>query len=374
MKNALRIGAHDRLMVLVPHPDDESLAAGGLIQRALALGVALRVVFATDGEDNAWTQRIVERRLWIGPADRARFGLLRRAEAFAALACLGVDAGDALFLGFPDQGITDLLTLGDPEALAKLVSLIATWRPTLLIVPSSFDRHPDHSALGVLTRLAVARLDRGIAPRVLGYLVHVPGSMRVGSDTLELDLSAGERERKRSAILCHRTQVTVHRRKFLSFAAETERFEPGDVVTAAAPARIRFVAFDAGGLRLEIDTGARPGPFGPKTLLLTIDAESAGTRTLSVALRWRAGKAEIRHVGNGEAAGTARLERSRRGGLVTVPRDACLPAERIFAKLRCRPGFYDNAGWVDLSAARGEIPWATPAPLAKHMASVGPLL
>src|SRR6185437_13706739 len=34
-----------RLMVLAPHPDDESLAAGGLIQRALECGAAVSVVF-----------------------------------------------------------------------------------------------------------------------------------------------------------------------------------------------------------------------------------------------------------------------------------------------------------------------------------------
>jgi len=374
MSQGLALGKDDRVMVVAPHPDDDSLAAGGLLQRALAAGAAVRVLFATDGENNAWTQRIVERRLRIGPDDRVRFGLFRRAEAFAALARLGVDAGDALFLGFPDQGITDLLTSGDPESLAKLVSLITTWRPTLLIAPSSFDRHPDHSALGVLTRFAVARLGRGIAPRLLSYLVHIPGSFQEGSDILELDLTAGERERKRNAILCHRTQVTVHRRKFLSFSAEIERFDPGDVAAVpAAPGPIRFVAIDAGGLRLEVDAGARPGLLGSRTLLLAIDARDAGIRTLSVALRWRTGAVEIRRAGNGEPAGTARLERSRRGDLVTVPLDACLPAERIFAKIRRRLGFYDSAGWAELSAGRGERAWAAPPRLATQTAAASQL-
>ena len=39
-----------RLMVFSPHPDDETLAAGGLIQRVLSLGGSVKVVFMTSGD------------------------------------------------------------------------------------------------------------------------------------------------------------------------------------------------------------------------------------------------------------------------------------------------------------------------------------
>jgi hypothetical protein len=39
-----------RLMVFAPHPDDETLAAGGLIQRVLARDGQVRVVFVTNGD------------------------------------------------------------------------------------------------------------------------------------------------------------------------------------------------------------------------------------------------------------------------------------------------------------------------------------
>ncbi len=35
----------DRIMVLAPHPDDEALSAGGLLQEALARKLPVRVVF-----------------------------------------------------------------------------------------------------------------------------------------------------------------------------------------------------------------------------------------------------------------------------------------------------------------------------------------
>src|SRR5262245_17016997 len=39
-----------RLLVIAPHPDDEVIAAGGLIQRVRAIHGAVRVVYLTDGE------------------------------------------------------------------------------------------------------------------------------------------------------------------------------------------------------------------------------------------------------------------------------------------------------------------------------------
>ncbi|MEI6861832.1 MAG: PIG-L family deacetylase, partial [Verrucomicrobiota bacterium] len=41
-----------RVTVLAPHPDDEALGTGGLIQQALARGAAVRVVLLTDGAPN----------------------------------------------------------------------------------------------------------------------------------------------------------------------------------------------------------------------------------------------------------------------------------------------------------------------------------
>jgi hypothetical protein len=39
-----------RLLVVAPHPDDETLGAGGLIQRVRHAGGAVKVVFMTNGD------------------------------------------------------------------------------------------------------------------------------------------------------------------------------------------------------------------------------------------------------------------------------------------------------------------------------------
>ncbi|PYT15135.1 MAG: hypothetical protein DMF51_07340 [Acidobacteria bacterium] len=161
----------EHLLFLAPHPDDETLAAGALLQRTIARGGRARVVFATDGDNNPWTQRLVEGRIRIRPDDSARFGRRRRAEALAALAELGLAADDALFLGLPDQAITDLVIAGDGGAVERLAAVLRDWRTTLLVLPSLFDLHPDHSALAVLMRLALERASPDPLPRALSYIV-----------------------------------------------------------------------------------------------------------------------------------------------------------------------------------------------------------
>ena len=99
-----------RLLVFAPHPDDESLGTAGLIQHVLARGGQVRVVFATDGDNNPWPQRYLERRWRLSIRDRQRWGTRRRDEALAALQTLGVVADDAVhFLHWPDQGLAHLL-------------------------------------------------------------------------------------------------------------------------------------------------------------------------------------------------------------------------------------------------------------------------
>src|SRR5215475_693274 len=105
----LALDSDSRLMVFAPHPDDEALGCGIMLQRARAASAATRVVYVTDGENNPWPQRFLERKWRLDSHDRKRWGQLRRAECLAALRVLGHDPASACFLTMPDQGLTGLL-------------------------------------------------------------------------------------------------------------------------------------------------------------------------------------------------------------------------------------------------------------------------
>ena len=218
----LGLSPTDRVMILAPHPDDEALGTGGLIQQALAAGASVRVVFVTDGDNNPWPQRHAERRLIIRPADRRRLGAQRRAEAVHALATLGLGGGDTFFQGFPDTALLPLWKKRDAAALAAFSRALADWPPTLLVTPSAHDRHPDHCGVFALAQAALGR--NGQSPAQVSYLIHRPWFRRAPVLDVALPLTSAQRETKLRAILCHETQMKLSRRRFTSFAKPVEMF------------------------------------------------------------------------------------------------------------------------------------------------------
>ena len=214
------------LLIVAPHPDDESLAAGGLIQRAFAHGARVHVVFVTDGDNNPWPQRVLERRLRIGERERERWGARRRGEADHALRELGAQHVTVHRLGWPDGGVTWKL-------VDEAVSVVAQWRtlldgiaPTLMVLPELADAHPDHSALHVLLELVLDGMPEARRPECLCYVLHgraAPDPKR----EVTFELNEAEQERKRNAIHAHRSQMTLSRGRLLRWATAQERFAAG---------------------------------------------------------------------------------------------------------------------------------------------------
>ena len=310
-----------RVLVLAAHPDDESLAAGGLLQRAVALGATVHVVFATDGENNPWPQRVLERRWRIGPRERARWGARRRAEARAALGTLGVPLACATFLHLPDQGLTPLLLQADGRATGLLADAVAAVRPTLLVAPSGSDRHPDHAALAVLLRLALGRLGPR-APRAteLAYVVHgdTPTPRHV-----ELALTPEEQSRKQAAIRCHASQIALSRGRFLACARPTEVFlDPAR--HADVRHRVRRVVRCGDGLLFVLAPGRGAEAAVPATLAVV--AMGPGCHVVS------------RSVPVAPATRVVRLSLPTR-------------VVQVWARLERPRLFFDRAGWRALSVS-----------------------
>jgi LmbE family N-acetylglucosaminyl deacetylase len=204
-------------LIIAPHPDDEVIGAGGLIQRA----GDVRVVFVTAGENNPWPQRVMQRKWLISAADREAWGAMRRREAAASLHVLGARPDAMIFLDFPDQQIARLARQGDQRLTEILRGIIRDFQPSLLVSTSAQDFHADHRAVAWFAHHAV-RGTGDNAPEVVTYVVHGEGEPR--RLHLSLALTAAERERKRRAIQCHASQLFLSRRRFLSYAQPHEDF------------------------------------------------------------------------------------------------------------------------------------------------------
>ena len=214
-----------RLLILAPHPDDECLGTGGLIQQALAKGAKIKVIFITNGDNNPWPQRYLEKRWFIGPEERKRWGERRKIEAENSLEILGGGKVATTFLGLPDAGILNLWKNNDAVILEKLMREFTAWQPTLLILPSEFDRHSDHRATHLYGRAALAETSNKYP--VLTYLIHRPWLMKLTQKPkpqIKLELSPREQDKKLQAILCHKTQMALSQSRFSQFAQTTEPY------------------------------------------------------------------------------------------------------------------------------------------------------
>jgi LmbE family N-acetylglucosaminyl deacetylase len=226
----------DRALIIAPHPDDEVIGAGGLIQRVAARGGDVRVVFVTAGENNPWPQRVLQRKWLITAADREAWGTMRRNEAVKSLAVLGAPGHAPIFLGFPDQQIARMAREGDQRLSDILRGIIADFQPSLLVSTSAQDFHADHRAVAYFAHHAV----RGIgdnAPEIVTYVVHGEGAPH--RLHFSLLLTEREREQKRRAIECHVSQLLLSRRRFLSYAQPHEDFFAAEFDLVCAESRAR---------------------------------------------------------------------------------------------------------------------------------------
>lgn len=214
-----------RVLILAPHPDDECLGTGGLIQKALAQGVNIKVIFITNGDNNPWPQRYLEKKWFIGAEERKRWGQRRKIEAQNSLQILGEGKVATTFLGLPDAGILNLWKKEDTSILENLVKEFNAWQPTLLVLPSEFDRHSDHRATHLYGRKALAETSNKC--RVITYLIHRPWLMKITrkpKPQIKLELSPLEQDKKLQAILCHKTQMALSQSRFSQFAQPTEPY------------------------------------------------------------------------------------------------------------------------------------------------------
>jgi LmbE family N-acetylglucosaminyl deacetylase len=189
----LRFARPPRVVIVAPHPDDEVLAAGGLLQMVSGIGAEIAVIAVTNGEASH-------------PGARAQgydLGATRALEAQIALQRLGCDAARIQRLGLPDGAVSERI----PDLTDALSRVL---RPDdLCVAPWRSDGHPDHDATGSAA-VAAARVT---GTPVLEYLVWTwhwatPDSALVPwSRCRRLALGRRQMARKRWATYAYASQI-----------------------------------------------------------------------------------------------------------------------------------------------------------------------
>ncbi len=189
-------------LILAPHPDDESLGCGGLIAQACRLGREVTVAIVTDGTGSHPRSRLY-------PPDR--LGALRKQEARAAVAALGLAPDRLLFLGLRDTA-SPHPGVDEPafsEAAALVAALAGRLRARAILTTWEHDPHGDHVSANRLGAAAA----RATGARLLSYPVW--GWTLSGDYSLPDALPSGYRldiglelAAKRRAIAAHVSQTT----------------------------------------------------------------------------------------------------------------------------------------------------------------------
>ena len=312
------------LLVIAPHPDDETLCCAGVIQRVSGAGGKVAVVWITSGDASEMDLLVIEKSLFRKPQKLRDLGARRMQEARAAAALLAVPAVGQIFLGYPDRGILSLLTdhyvtpfyskfngssaVPYDNALSPgksytgrsleqdFDSVLQRVKPTLILAPSPRDAHSDHEAAGVLAMRAMSQ--RGELTKLRYWIVHggetwplprgyhparqaYPSPRGKGLSAGAFELTPQEEERKLQALRCYQTQMRVMSSYLLAYVRKSELYSevpmppPGrgqepppaaDATSGAAAAR----AADAAATRAVAPAAsaaatlpAAPGPVAP---------------------------------------------------------------------------------------------------------------
>jgi LmbE family N-acetylglucosaminyl deacetylase len=153
----------NRVLALVPHPDDAEFHAGGLLAMLAQQGMKVNIVVATDGSKGSYE------------LEPDRLISVRRDEALQAARVLGAEP--PVFLGHTDM---ELERLPPGSLREQFVRAIRQYRPDILVSQDPFGDdliHPDHRATALAAAEAVAyaglpllhpeQLAEGLLPHVV---------------------------------------------------------------------------------------------------------------------------------------------------------------------------------------------------------------
>lgn len=203
--------AYSPVLIVAPHPDDETLGCGGAIALLRSLNCDVRVLVISNG-----TLSHPNSLKYPAPLLQA----LRESETLEALTKLGVNPDNVTFCGLQDGSISTQYI----SAVASCSAYLTEIAPQIIFLPWRYDPHPDHRATSKLIYTALGNLN--LSPRIIEYPIwdwdpQQQGKGEKDSSTpyspfpippqkvtsWRLDIAAVVKL-KQQAIACYRSQIT----------------------------------------------------------------------------------------------------------------------------------------------------------------------
>lgn len=190
------------LLVLAPHPDDESLGCGGLITFLKLGGSSVSVIFVTSGSASHPNSR---------SHPPKKLSKLREAEAIAACAKLDIPKENVHFLRAADSALVHL----DRQSLLGLSGqmdmIFESGKFSSLALPWRRDPHPDHRVVYELGNMMLKtgsknciKIEYPIWLWKNGETIDWPLESEIVPYQLNITDVA---QKKREAIKCHKSQL-----------------------------------------------------------------------------------------------------------------------------------------------------------------------
>lgn len=170
-----------RVMVIAPHPDDETLGCGGTLRKHHLAGDHITAVFMTDGSKGGALAGGIEGEALIK---------LREQEAQAAAAVLGIDKCE--FLRNPDTSLEC-----SAHTIEQLRRLLESLQPDIVYAPSPLETHRDHRQACFIAARALAEYSQPLQVYLYEVWAPVPANCAIPIDV----------EQKVAAVRCYRSQM-----------------------------------------------------------------------------------------------------------------------------------------------------------------------
>ena len=134
----MQLQSYDRILIISPHPDDEIIGCAGLIQKALKQQKEVYVLMVTGGEA-VWDSSLI---------DRAELIAKRKELMLSAASIIGLPHDHFIHLGWSDGKLIE--TVENQEKQRKLVQVIDSVKPSLILLPHPFEISEDHNAINTI--------------------------------------------------------------------------------------------------------------------------------------------------------------------------------------------------------------------------------